>query len=429
MFRRAFFGRMAVAVTVAALLVGCVGRRRAAPPPPGPGPIAGPMSGSDGEAAGLHTMAQRGEQILEALPWKPDVIRANLAANGPVAIVQIYLMSADLLVVDTTGKLYCLSRRDLTPKWISMLKAPLSAPPCENGGQYVFVETDPRGACWLQWFSKRSGAEADASPARVPFACSSGCSANNSTAYLGSLGSPNDNKTVETISLADGSQGWGYRTAGRVVATPTVDPSGTILIVASEDRSVTSLPANPAGESPQGPNWEASTLAATVANPVLTKDWLFLGSKDNFLRCYDLHSGLVRWMQGVDAPITKTPWVVGRAFSEEVSTGGAEGAQKVKVEKFRGHAFVRNANGLFAFDAESGVPVFKDSDAERPLVQVGDWVVTLDTAKGAQLRRGKGLPVVQTVPFGVFDLLPTNSTDGSIFAATGDGVVLLASPK
>ncbi len=423
--------RALVAVVAAALVLGCSSRRRAEAPPEGPGPAVAPMSGSDGAPAGvmLHTLAERGEQILAALPWKPDVVRANLAANGPVAIVQIYLMADDCLVVDTQGKVYCLSRRDLTPKWISALKAPLAAPPCENGVQYVFAETDARGACWVQWFSKRSGAEGDASPVRVPYSFSAGCSATTSTAYLAALGSPDDNKTVETVNLADGSPGWGFRTAGRVVATPTVDPTGTILVVASEDRSVTALPANPAGEPPAGPNWEASTLAATVANPVVTKDWVVLGSKDNFLRCYDLHSGLVRWMQGTDAPIVKAPWVVGRTVAEEISTGGGEGAQKVKVERFHGNAFVRNANGLFAFDAESGVPVFQDHDAERPLVQVDDWVLTLDTAKGAQLRRGKGLPVIQTVPFGVFDLLPTNSRDGSIFAATTDGVVLLAAPR
>jgi hypothetical protein len=62
-------------------------------------------------------------------------------------------------------------------------------------------------------------------------------------------------------------------------------------------------------------------------------------------------------------------------------------------------------------------------------VFVEGWWITLDTAKGAQMRRGNGLPVVQTVPFGVFDLLPTNGRDGSIFAATSDGVVLLARPR
>jgi outer membrane protein assembly factor BamB len=378
---------------------------------------------------GLHTLAERGEEILASLPWKPDVLRANLAANGPVSLVQVYLMSEDLLAVDTQGKVYCLSRRDLTPRWISSLHAPLAAPPTESPVEYVFAEVDARGASWLQWFSKRSGAQGDASPVRLPYSFSAGVSATASTAYVGSLGGSMDNKSIQTVNLADGAPGWGYRTLGRVVATPTVDPSGTMVIVASEDRTVMALPAAAAGEPPLGPNWEVQVLAGTVANPVLTRDWAFVGSKDNFLRAFDLHSGGVRWMQGTDAPIVRTPWLVGRTVAEEVATGGEEGARKVRVERFVGHVFVRNANALFAFDAESGTPVFTDPDAERPLVQQGDWVVTLDTAKGAQLRRGKGLPVVQTYPFGVFDLLPTNGRDGSIFAATTDGVVLLAAPK
>jgi outer membrane protein assembly factor BamB len=425
--------RALVLSVAAAIVVGCAGRRPRQPDAPMPGawaPVPG-MPGPDGPMGmgGLHTLAERGEQILASLPWKPDVLRANLAANGPVSLVQVYLMSEDLLCVDTQGKIYCLSRRDLTPRWISTLHAPLAAPPAETPVEYVCAEVDHRGASWLQWFSRRSGAQGDASPARIPYSLSAGVSATASTAYVGSMGGSMDNKTVQTLNLADGSPGWGWRTLGRVVATPTVDPSGTVVIVASEDNSVISLPAGSAGEPPLGPLWEAQVLGPTVANPVLTRDWAFIASKDNFLRCFDLHSGSVRWLQGTDAPLVRAPWVVGRTVAEEVTTGGEEGARKVRVERFQGTVYVRNALALFAFDADSGAPVFQDRDAERPLVQHGEWVVTLDTAKGAQLRRGKGLPVVDTLPFGVFDLLPTNGRDGSIFAATTDGVVLLAAPK
>src|SRR5436190_1194442 len=79
---------------------------------------------------------------------------------------------------------------------VSTLKYPLAYPPAETPLDYVFVENDPMGAAWVQIFSKRSGAESPVSPLRVPFAPSSGASATAATIYIGSLGSPNDNKTV-----------------------------------------------------------------------------------------------------------------------------------------------------------------------------------------------------------------------------------------
>jgi outer membrane protein assembly factor BamB len=414
--------RALVLTVVAALAAGCAGRRHSNPAP------AGGPSGSGGADSGLHTLGERGEKVLEDLPWHPAVLRANLAANGPVALTQIYVMAEDVLAVSTTGRLFCLSKRDLTPRWISTLRSPLAAPPAESALHYVFLEREPDGAAWLQWFSRRSGAEADRSPARLPYSPSSGVSATVGTAFIASLGSPNDNKTLETINLADGTPGWGYRSLGRVVATPTLDWSGESVLLLSEDRTVTSLPANQAGSAPAQINWQAETLAANTVAPAVAKDWAFTGSDDNFLRAWDSHSGEVKWMKGLDAPIRKSPWTLGRLVTKTVSTGG-EGSTKARVEAFEGYVFARNSLGLFAFDATTGEDVFHDADADRPVVMVNDWVVTLDTAKQAQIRKGKGLPVVSTAAFGVFDFVPTNSRDGVVVAGLADGTILLAVPK
>jgi outer membrane protein assembly factor BamB len=380
---------------------------------------------------GLHTLAERGERLLEqGLPWRTDVVRANLAATGPVALSGVYLMRDDLLCISNVGTVYCLSRRDLTPRWVSTLRHPIVHPPAESPLDFVFVEQDPRGAYYLQILSRRSGTEAAASPVRLEFSPSSGASATASTVYIGSLGSARDNKTVETIDVADGSPGWGFRTAGRVVATPTVDPGGDILIVLDESRGVTALPASPAGSPPASVNWEAVTQGRNTANPVLTRDLAFVGSEDNFLRCYDVHSGTVLWMEGTDAPIRRAPWLLGTevAVEREVSPGAEDGA-RVRVAAFQGHVFVRNAVGLHAFDASTGLRAFVDPTADRPLVRHGAHVLTADVARGVQVRTGPDLRVVGTIPLGVFDFLPTNSRDGTVFAATSDGTVLAAVPR
>ena len=117
---------------------------------------------------------------------------------------------------------------------------------------------------------------------------------------------------------------------------------------------------------------------------------MFLGSDDNMLRCLDVHSGQVLWMKGCDAPIRKSPWTLGGQVA--MSAGGAEGVAKTSVESFKGMVFVKNAIGLHAFDATSGEEIFKDANSERPVVIVGDYVVTLGASRNGQLRKGKGLP-------------------------------------
>src|SRR5512143_2543546 len=121
------FRRVLVLSTVAALVAA--------------GFLAAPAAkGGDGEGhGGLASLAKKGEDVLAALPWHPDVVRANLGAGRPVALTQIYVMAEDVLAVDDVGKVYCLSRRDLTPKWVSSVRAPLASPPAEGPLHYVFL--------------------------------------------------------------------------------------------------------------------------------------------------------------------------------------------------------------------------------------------------------------------------------------------------
>jgi outer membrane protein assembly factor BamB len=175
-------------------------------------------------------------------------------------------------------------------------------------------------------------------------------------------------------------------------------------------------------------NWQIETLAGNTCAPALTKDWAFLGSDDNLLRALDVHNGQVLWSAGLDGPIRQTPWLLGAEVSKVVEAGG-EGGAKARVSRFEGYVFAHNEHGLHAFDAASGAEVFKDPMAVRPIVKVGDWVMTVDDNKNAHLRKGKGLPVQQQLSFAMFDFLPTNPYDGILLAAFADGTVLLAAPK
>jgi hypothetical protein len=101
----------------------------------------------------------------------------------------------------------------------------------------------------------------------------------------------------------------------------------------------------------------------------------------------------------------------------------------VKVSEFQGWVFQKNELGLHCLDAATGAKVFLDPSGERPIVHQGEWVLTLDTAKAGVLRKGKDLSPQGGVQLGLFDFVPTNSRDGTVVAATADGVVLLAVPK
>ncbi len=306
------------------------------------GPPAPSYASGSGNSASIST---GGERMLEGLPWHPDVLRVDVGAAGPVALTGMYLMDEDVLALDTTGRLVCLARRDLSAKWVSTLKYPAAFAPCESPTHYVFVERDSAGAYWVQAFARRSGAESDLEAIRLPFSASSGPAATAGTVYVGSLGSPRDNKTFESVSLADGSIGWGWRTSARILGTPLMSSAGEAVIVVSEDNSVLSLPASPASATPAGPLWQMQTFAANRAAPALTKDLMFLGSDDKLLRCMDVHSGSVLWMKGCDAPIRKSPWTLGGQVTKSVTTGG-EGGPKTSVETFEGFVFVKNDVGL-----------------------------------------------------------------------------------
>jgi len=372
------------------------------------------------------TLADLGEKALEKLPWDPKIVRANLSAERPVAVSACYLMHNDLLVVTREGLVYCMSRRDLTPRWVTPLKAQLAAVPAEGPAHYTFLTKATDGAYWVQALRKRSGADEIGFPSRLPFATSSGVANNGSRVWIGSLGSPRNNRTVESLSLANGRGGWGWRTRGLLWATPVLDPSGNSLVVAGEDGTVTSLPTG--AEAPEEPNWSVKLTGAVTATPVVTPEHVVVGAHDGTLRCLGLSTGETLWLQGLDSPLRRSPWVFGATRSVTRSSG-VEGAPEVTVQAYTGIAFARNRDTLFAFDLVSGEKLFEDTAARRPICHAGRWVVVLDDHKRLVLRDSKdGYAVKQTIDFGMIDLIPSNASDGAIFACTHDGGIVAAIP-
>jgi outer membrane protein assembly factor BamB len=378
-------------------------------------------------APGGGSLADLGERALERLPGEYLIVRANLSAERPRNVAACYLMAEDLLVVEETGLVYCLSRRDLTARWVSNLRAALHRPPSEGPTHYAFLVKAPDGAYWLHAFDKRNGAETADFPARLPFAASSGISNDGSRIYVGSLGSPGDNRTVESVNLASGRVSWGWRTRGLVLGGPVVDPAGTNLVAIGEDGTAVCLPIG--GQYVDTPNWVRRLTGRVTSTPVVTPDHVIVGSHDGILRSLSLATGEVAWLEGIDGPIRTSPWVIG-AMEAETRSAGVEGAPDITLERYKGIAFARNLDGLHAFDLTTGARLFQDKNARRPVCKTGKWVVTADTGRTLVFRDSTaGYEVKGRLPLAMFDLIPTNPYDGAIYGLTHDGGVVAAIPR
>lgn len=383
--------------------------------------------GDDGRLSGIGSLADHGERALERLPYKVQVIRANLGKRVPMSVAACYLMQDHLLVVSEVGRVYCLDRRNLEPRWVNTLRYPLAKPPAEGATHFGFLLKDHKGAHWLHAISKRSGTAGERFPVRLPFTASSGVDLNASMAFVGSLGSPGNNKTLETTNLISGRRGWGYNSSGMLWGNPVLDPSGDVVIVAGDDGVVTALTAD--STAPSTENWIRDLGGAVRGSVIVTPRHVVAGNDDGILYNLDLFSGRVNWLQGLDEAIRGTPWVLGGMKEIQRSTGVA-GASPVTVKEYVGLAFARNVNGLHAFDLTSGKPAFSDAKGGRPLARHGKYLLTINRARGVTIRDASdGYKETGALNFKMFDLVPTNTTDGAVYACTSDGNVLAAIPK
>lgn len=395
-------------------------------------PLAAAADGSDAlrparPIEGPASLVRHGEQQLERLPWDLVIARAKVGGKRPAAIAAAYVMKEDLLVVEENSRVTNFARRDLAPRWIWSLTGSLHRPPAEGGSQYVFLCRLPNGSYTLHALDRRTGVDTPGFPARLPYAVSGGVAANAGMAWIGSLGSPRENRTLAGVELVTGRPGWGWLTTGLINADPVLDPSGQILLICQEDGAVLAFPAT--GQRPDEPSWAAGGLGSITATPAVTPDHLIVGSHEGLVRCFDIRSGDVIWMRSVGEAIKSDPWVLGGVVTEE-RPSGVEGAPAIKVDVYKGIAFVRNVSGLHAFDVTDGTPLFTDPQGGKPLLRHGKWLLTLDRNRMASLRdMSDGFKVKGRLSLGMFDLLPTNEGSGALYGITADGYVVSATPR
>jgi outer membrane protein assembly factor BamB len=399
------------------------------------GGLAGAGVAADGQDAlrparrieGPTTLARVGEQALERLPWDQVLVRTHVNAGRPAAVAAAYLMSQDLLIIEENGRITCLSRRDLQPKWKWTLSGSLHRPPAEGPDHYVFLTRGATGAYGVHALSRRTGVDTAGFPVRLPYGVSGGVAANGAMVFISALGSAYDNKTLTTLNLANGRPGWGWYTTGLLNADPVVDSSGRLVIAATDDGNLLAFEAG--AQTPMEPAWRVSGLGAITATPAVTPDHVIVCGHDGLVRCLDVRSGEVLWMQSMGDAIKSDPWVLGSTVAEE-RPSGVEGAPSIKVDVFKGIAFARNTGGLSAFDLADGTLLFTEECGGKPLLRKGKWVVTLDRNRMATLRDATdGYKAKARLNLNMFDLLPANERDGAIYGVTADGYVVASVPR
>ena len=74
--------------------------------------------------------------------------------------------------------------------------------------------------------------------------------------------------------------------------------------------------------------------------------------------------------------------------------------------------------------------LFTEECGSKPLLRQGKWIVTLDRNRMATLRDSTdGYKAKGRLNLNMFDLMPANERDGSIYGVTADGYVVASVPR
>ncbi len=278
------------------------------------------MPGKQAGASSAVTGHDATENALLALGLDGRVARLDLNTatwkQGRVVVSQMHLMS-DVLLLESTGDkkmpphVHAVLRAGLEPRWVSELSEPTHFAVGENEDTLLLLsehylhalETHTGRRAFTFTTGELSGLRRPA--LLLPFTPTGGPAGQSDTVYVPSLGSPENNKTVESFSLVTGERGRGWRTHGGVFSSAIVggDRGDPKLYVVSENGIVTCLDAFNYGYEPRL-RWEHA-LEGRVGHGIaafLTPDGrgsvgaLYTVDDEGMVYCLDRITGTRRWV-------------------------------------------------------------------------------------------------------------------------------------
>ena len=161
-----------------------------------------------------------------ALKLIPDgrIFSNDLAADGPVSVRGGWLLDEIVLVEYADGSLLALDRLTLAPKWsFTGLAGPMEFPPAVTAVSVLAISDG-----MLYEIDRRYGNQLSVNP--LGFVPSAGPAGTDSTAYVPALASVNGNRTVSSMNLVNGTEGWGRATRGSITVPPSPARSRAVWI-------------------------------------------------------------------------------------------------------------------------------------------------------------------------------------------------------
>jgi len=436
------------------------------------------------------------ERALMGLGIDGRSLRIDLNQNRKgeqLRFAQAHLTS-DLLLLETSTRkprLYAFQRGSLESRWASDLLEPTKFPVASNGD--VVVLLSQHYAHCLETFTGRGalrfmsgGLEGVTMPPReLPFTPTGGAAVGNDTFYVPSLGSPRNNKTIESFSLITGQVGWGYRSAADILTTPLVGGPSTDpkLYFVTRTGLVTCMDATNYGFPPAGPRWEALLEAGVEYDFFVTEDTasdpgsVFVVDREGVVYCLNRITGKRRWTHAtarqarggpkVFGPVCVVPMKQGLCAFDTVNviyslkiTGGPEdgktrwvrSGQPATVQgvtfKLEGEVLTasggsfrvnRNApteqaplyNGSQVLVGTTVVdvvdhgsrPLWIDKDYDMIVARIGEKLIAKKGDKLVALDMWTGEPAGDMVSVAGVRLIPVNTGSANLYLVGGDAIV------
>jgi outer membrane protein assembly factor BamB len=436
------------------------------------------------------------EIALMGLGIEGRPIRIDLNQNRKgeqLRFAQAHLTS-DLLLLETNEKkprLYAFQRGSLQSTWASDLLEPTAFPVASNGDTVVLVS--PHYAHCLEAFTGRGalqfmsgGLEGVTMPPReLPFTPTGGAAVGNDTFYIPSLGSPRNNKTIESFSMITGQVGWGYRSGTDILTTPVVGGASTDpkLYFVTRTGLVTCMDATNYGFPPAGPRWEQLLEAGVEYDPHVTEDTasdagsVFLVDREGVVYCLNRITGARRWTHAtaraarggpkVFGPVCVIPMKQGLCAFDTVNviyalkiSGGAEDGKTRWVRSgqpatIQGVTFklegeiLTASGGSFRVNRNAPVeraslyndsevligttvvqvadhgsrPLWQDRDYDAIVARIGEKLIAKKGDKLVALDMWTGEPAGDAVSIAGVRLIPVNTSSANLYLVGGNAVV------
>jgi hypothetical protein len=322
----------------------------------------------------------------------------DLGQVATMRLGRVYRIGDDLLVEDLHGHLTYVDGATLNPRWVyTELPGPFDYRPDSTQTAIVGVS---HGMLFV--IARDNGVNV-VEPRRIDIVASGAPVATDATIYVPTFRTPSGNKTMQSINLATGFLGWGWRTDSQIVRGMAKGGAGAgdEFYFVTEDGILYAFPPYLAGEHTVDVGWTRDLHGAVTSDLVVDGQDLGVVMTDGRLVCVDRVDGHVRW----------------EAYAER-----SERAQGSAM--FSSGLVFYNCGGQFrAFDRETGakawaLPGAGQFIAERGgrllVLAGGDMLLSVDKKTGAVLGHAsvKG-----------WQFPPRTSADSTIFAISRYGVI------